>query len=101
MSGYALSAATVTQVLSPQGSLPGSATRRSGGHSAGSGAAPGDLGVIALGAGLLLVIAAPWPLAARRRRALATFDHDGPPARSQDEDWIELPPDRDSTGLDG
>ena len=94
VSGYVLSAPVAVALSSPAGdsAVTGSAAHKSGGHAEGGGAdTPRDLGYAALGACALLAIAAPWPLASRRLRALVVFEHDRQAAFSQTQEWLDEP----------
>ena len=91
VSGYLLGVpvAAALSALTDSGPVPGSAVH-SGGHSEGDGAnLPGDLGLVALGAGVLLAIVVPWPLASRRRHALLAFEHGRPTGPGQAGEWRE------------
>lgn len=92
VSGYALAP---SRVAAPASTIEGNAVRTSGGHAPGTGAdTSNDLAYVVLGALAILAIALPWPLASRRLRALAAFDHDPLAAPRQAEEWlVERSPD--------
>ncbi len=89
VSGYALTPSSVVAASA----VEGSAVHKSGGHAQGGGASSSHgLIYVALGACLAFAVAAPWPLASRRLRALATFEHDEQAASGQPEEWLEERP---------
>ena len=89
VSGYALTPSSVVAASA----VEGSAVRKSGGHAQGGGASSSHgLIYVALGACLVFAVAVPWPLASRRLRALATFEHDEQAASGQPEEWLEERP---------